>query len=344
MNFEIDIVCAALGILPSLNKVLNIFLGIVFQALPFLLIGVTLSSFIQVFVSKTMIERLFPKSLLGGMAVAVFGGFFLPVCDCASIPIFRSLVKKGVPMSAAITFMTAAPVINPVAMLSTYYAFGGDARFVVTRIILGILAASGVGAIFHFFPVSHWQREEQGFEGLSLSENHLSDVEPYYNHHHTHEHHGHSCACTISEEKLAGETIVRRLVYVLHYSQREFFEVAGYLLFGAFVTAIIQTFLTISSFGSTSNYVLSIIIMMLMALLLSLCSSSDAVIGKGLAVSFPAGSVMGFLVFGPMMDIKNIILLSGFFSNKFIVRVIFATALSSFVVVLLFGRLLLGVA
>ena len=109
-----------------INKVIIIFIGIILQAIPFLLIGVLLSSAIQVFISNDFIERRFPKSLGLGMIMALLLGFCLPVCDCASIPVFRSLIKKGIPIPVAVTFMTAAPVINPVVILSTYYAFGGS--------------------------------------------------------------------------------------------------------------------------------------------------------------------------------------------------------------------------
>ena len=90
---------------------------------PFLFIGVLLSSFIQVFLSEKVIQRWFPKNALLGMLFALVCGFCLPVCDCATIPMFKSLIKKGVPTSSAVVFMVATPVINPVVILSTYYAF-----------------------------------------------------------------------------------------------------------------------------------------------------------------------------------------------------------------------------
>lgn len=127
------------------NTIINVFLGIILQAVPFLLIGVLLSSAIQVFIPQDAIERRFPKSIGAGMLVAILSGFCLPVCDCASIPIFRSLVKKGIPLSVAVTFMTATPVINPVVILSTYYAFSGNMTIVVgvCALVLSPLLPSG---------------------------------------------------------------------------------------------------------------------------------------------------------------------------------------------------------
>ncbi len=110
------------------NNIINAFLGMLLQALPFLLIGVLLSSAIQVFIPRESLERRIPKSLFGGMFFMLLSGLILPVCDCASVPVFRSMVKKGMPLHLAVVFFAASPVINPVVMLSTYYAFGGDSE------------------------------------------------------------------------------------------------------------------------------------------------------------------------------------------------------------------------
>lgn len=134
------------------NAIINVFLGILLQAVPFLLIGVLLSSAIQAFIPQSAIERRFPKSIGLGMLAAIIGGFCLPVCDCASIPIFISLVIKGIPLPIAVTFMTATPVINPVVILSTYYAFSGNMTIVIGRVCFGIIAAVIIGLTFAVRP------------------------------------------------------------------------------------------------------------------------------------------------------------------------------------------------
>ncbi|MDO4720874.1 MAG: permease [Peptostreptococcaceae bacterium] len=303
----------------KLNTVINVFLGITLQAFPFLLIGVLLSSLIQVFVSKETIERIFPKHLGAGILTAIFAGFFLPVCDCASIPIFRSLLRKGVPLSAAVAFMTATPVINPVVMLSTYYAFNGNLRIVFGRILLGILSAAAIGLLFHFLPAQPTERFSQ-FTDLGL------------------------CICGCYDAGEESEGLRGKLFVFLRHSQIEFFNVGKYLLIGAMVTAILQTSLS-RSFAATSpgGLAASILLLMVTAFLLSLCSSSDAMIARALAGRFPMPAIMGFLVFGPMMDIKNVLLLSGYFSKKFILRLITVCAAVCFVTVFLFSKFLTGV-
>ncbi|MDO4293307.1 MAG: permease [Eubacteriales bacterium] len=139
-------------------RFISTFLGVFLQAVPFLALGVLLSSVIQIYVSADFIERRFPKSLFWGQLFAVIAGFFLPVCDCASIPVFRSLVKKGVPLPAAVTFMLASPVINPVVLLSTWYAFGGNWKMVAARSGLGLLTAFCVGMTCLIRTEKQWEK------------------------------------------------------------------------------------------------------------------------------------------------------------------------------------------
>lgn len=299
------------------NTVINVFLGIMLQAVPFLLIGVLISSIIQVFISKEAIERRFPKKLGWGMLAAILGGFCLPVCDCASIPIFRSLVRKGVPMPVAITFMTATPVINPVVMLSTYYAFNGNLRIVVSRVGLGIISAVLIGLCFKVWP-SRGRVLSSGFDSLMCS-----------------------CGCYEGAENIA--SLKGKIGLFFRHSQAEFFNVGKYLMIGAFVASVLQTVITKAfSVQKSTDFVVSLLVMMGMAFLLSLCSSSDAVIARSFASRFPMGSVMGFMVFGPMMDIKNVIMLSGSFSKRFIGRLIVFAFAMCFLVVYFLAQLMIG--
>lgn len=298
------------------NTIINVFSGILLQAVPFLMIGVLLSSAIQILIPRSVIERRFPKSVGMGMLVAIIGGFCLPVCDCASIPIFRSLVKKGIPIPAAVTFMTATPIINPVVILSTYYAFGGSLTIVAERVCLGIAASVIIGLIFALHPPKGRVLSGGALDGLMCS-----------------------CGCYSGAESITD--FKDKVDLFLRHSQAEFFSVGKYLVIGAFISSIFQAMGTemITSAQSGAGLMISIVVMMTVAFLLSLCSSSDAVIARSFAGQFPMGAIMGFLIFGPMMDIKNVMMLSAGFSKRFIGRLILTSFIVCFVVVFLFSRL-----
>lgn len=295
------------------NTIINVFLGIILQAVPFLLIGVLLSSAIQVFIPQRAIERWFPKSLGLGMLVAILGGFCLPVCDCASIPIFRSLVRKGIPLPVSITFMAATPVINPVVILSTYYAFSGNMAIVIGRVCFGIIAAVIIGLIFAIRPP----------KGNVLSGGALDRL---------------MCSCGCYEDAESITTFSGKVGLFIRHSQAEFFSIGKYLVIGTFIASIFQVLGTgiFTTAQSGVGLALSIVIMMAMAFALSLCSSSDAIIARSFANQFPMGAVMGFLVFGPIMDIKNVMMLSAGFSKRFIGKLLFTAFIVCFAVVFLF--------
>lgn len=300
----------------SLASVLTIFMGIMLQAIPFLTIGVLLSSAIQVFVPARWIEEKFPKSLGLGVLFAVLAGFLLPVCDCTSIPVFRSIVKKGVPLPVAITFVTVTPVINPVVILSTYYAFGGDLSVVLARVCFGIITSILVCIAFILWPT----------KGEILSGGAVDRM---------------MCSCGYYEPQSVSAGAAEKWRLFLRHSQAEFFSVGKYLVLGTLLASVIQVVGGGIFFNAPSGLGLAVstVLLMGMAFVLSLCSSSDAVIGRSLANQFPMGAIMGFLVFGPMMDIKNVMMLSSGFSKRFIVKLTAITFTASFLVVFLFSSL-----
>ncbi len=100
-----------------INDFASIFLSIIFEGIPFILIGALASSIIQIFVSEETIARIIPKNKFVGVFIASLVGLVFPVCECAIVPITRRLLKKGVPLSIAITFMLSVPIMNPVVLL-----------------------------------------------------------------------------------------------------------------------------------------------------------------------------------------------------------------------------------
>ena len=125
-----------------------IFISIFFESLPFLLLGAIISSIIETYVSNEQITKMIPKNKILGSIVGVFLGFFIPACDCAVIPVSKRLLKKKVPINVAVSFMLASPIINPVVLLSTYYAFfNKNSEIFWLRIIFGIIISFIVGII-----------------------------------------------------------------------------------------------------------------------------------------------------------------------------------------------------
>ena len=273
-----------------------IFISIFLESLPFLLLGALISSIIETFVSNETIAKIIPKNKVLGSLVGVFLGLFIPACDCAVIPISKRLIKKKVPINVAISFMLASPIINPVVLLSTYYAFyNTNPEIFWYRLLFGIVIALVIGIIMGII-----------YNKKDVLSNKVESDECECHNHDCH-HHGHG----------------NKLESIIKHTTIDLFEVVKYLIFGALLASIVQVVLPRSILTMfNDNKVLSIIVLMLFAYLISLCSTSDSFIGKSLLSTFGTSSIIAYLLLGPMVDIKNTIVLLGNYKKKFVFTLI----------------------
>ena len=291
-----------------LKNVSIIFLSIFLEALPFLLLGSFISSIIEVYVSNDKIVKLIPKNKILGSIVGVFLGFFLPACDCAVIPVTKRLLKKKVPINVAVSFMLASPIINPVVLLSTYSAFyKTNSDIFWYRFILGIIIALVVGFIIGIM-----------FNKKDVIRNSILEDEE-------------ECCCHKDS---------KNIIHVFKHTAIDLFEVVKYLMFGALIASLVQALLPRSILVVfNNNQILSIMVLMLFAYLISLCSTSDSFVGRTLLNTFGKTSILAYLLLGPMIDIKNTIVLYGNYKKKFVNTLIFlifiAVFISSLVVMIL---------
>jgi uncharacterized membrane protein YraQ (UPF0718 family) len=289
------------------------------QALPFMLVGAFLSSVMHVFIPDEFIVKVFPEKHGLGFITALFSGILFPVCECAIVPVMTRLVKKGVPLPIAITFMLAAPIINPIVIVSTLYAFPGRPEIAIYRVIFGLGIALMIGIFLMIYGKS-----DDVF---------LDEIE--YNSDHHECNHG-CCHCTdLKKEKLP---LGKRIETLFLHTGEEFFNVGKYLIIGAFITSIVQVVLPKSVFLKLGGQAgISLFIMMMTAFIFSACSTSDAFIARSFSNKFSTGAVMGFLVFGPMMDIKNILMLSENFKKAFILKLLLLITGFNFIVLYIFS-------
>lgn len=276
----------------------TIFLGIIIEALPFILISVIVSSVLHNFVSEELIQRVLPKDKMASIVLSCLLGTIFPACDCGMVPIVRRLVMKGVPLYCAVAFMLSAPIINPVVATATAFAFN-SVEMAVARLGIAFLIAYISAALV-----------SESFEGTELK-----DVQAIHDHEH---HHGCGCAChSHTEHKV---TLSEKFLSVLDDACNEFFEMGKYLIIGSFLGAVAQTFIPRAALLTVGHEpFLSIIVMMFFAFSISVCSTADAFIASSFNTSFTTGSLVAFMVFGPMIDIKNILMLLHAFRLRFVV-------------------------
>jgi uncharacterized membrane protein YraQ (UPF0718 family) len=312
------------SVLTQLRIFNTVFWGILIQAIPFVLLGVFISSVLQMFLSSETICNLFPHNTVLGMMMAVIAGVFFPLCDCAVVPVASRLVKKGLPLPTAITFMLAAPIVNPIVIASTLYAFPGQPLIACYRVVLGVIIALAVGLAFTLFPgKSSVLLDYPDDQPCSCGCN-----ESYY-------HHPNDSCCEFFQPP---STIGDRIAEVFHHASEEFFLVGRYLILGALICSGVQLFVPASLFNNLPGGVqaLSLLVMMLAAFVLSICSTSDAFIARTFTNQFSMGSVMGFMILGPMIDIKNLLMLTSNFKKSMVIKLVFLIFSISYAIMLLF--------
>lgn len=272
----------------------NIFISMILEALPFIIIGSIISSMIQLFISEERVKKILPKSKFISIIFAALLGIFIPICECAIVPIARSLIKKGVPIAVAIVFMLSVPIVNPIVILSTFYAFN-DIRIVLIRVLGGIISAILIGILIDILT----NKKEEVIKVKSQYEN-ICD-----------------CGCEVGDYFYNKSKI--RLC--LEHASKEFFNILRYYIFGSFLSSIFVVVLKEEVLTSYSTGVfMPIIIMMTLSFLLSLCSEADAFIAKSFLSYFGVPAISAFLIIGPMLDLKNAILISSYFKKSFAIK------------------------
>ncbi|GAB4551976.1 MAG: permease [Anaerolineae bacterium] len=274
------------------------FLGIFIEAVSFLLLGTLVSGLIEVFLRKEDIARLMPRNPITAIFAGSFLGFLFPVCECGVVPVTRKLYQKGLPVSVGIAFLLAAPVMNPIVFASTYAAFGFG-PILIGRYVITFIMAVSVGLLFTL------QRNPLRMlnpKALVVASGASGDLPVQ------------------SAERI---TLASGLVRAIRLAIDEFFDMGRYLVIGTALAAGMQTFVAQDALRAVAtNPVISVWAMAGMAFLLSVCSTTDAILALSFANplnGFTTGSILTFLTFGPMVDIKSALMYTGVFKRRIVV-------------------------
>jgi uncharacterized protein len=279
------------------------FMALAFEGLPFVLVGSLVSGAIAAFVPSRIITGVLPKN--GFLATLVSGllGLCFPVCECGIVPVVRRLINKGFPVSCGVTFMLASPIVNPIVAFSTFAAFRGQAPWLNLGIRLGFGYLIAVLAGFSVRQFSPKEILREGVGKIPSRKRLAFQISPLPD---------------VPSNDLES-SFVQKLIGAIRIACDDFIDTAVYFMIGAavaatFNTAVDQQIILPLAMDPT----LSTIAMMAIALVLTLCSTSDAFIAATF-VSFPLFARMAFMVFGPMFDLKLFFLYSVLFKKRFVI-------------------------
>lgn len=329
----------------QINNAFTLFLSLLVEAMPFLLLGVLFSGLLLLFVDERQLIAKLPKNPLLGAFVGSMVGFLFPVCECGNVPVARRLLMQGVPSPVAIGFLLAAPTINPIVIWATWTAFRDQPEIVVLRVVFSLAIATIIGWVFSaqadlrpilqpaiaagLKPKSYSVQEKESTPDLLQSGTYwlAASGQPI------------RMDTTVLQANLAATSASKPLSYrlqlLLDNTVQELRELGAVLVIGSAIAAIIQVAVpreVILNLGSGS--VSSIIAMMLLAGLVSICSTVDSFFALSFASAFTSGSLLAFLVFGPMIDLKGVGLMLSIFKPKAVIYLFVLAAQLTFLLTL----------
>ncbi len=270
------------------------FLSVLLEGIPFLLLGSVISGLVDAFVSPEKLAQVLPKNRTAAVLVSGLLGLAFPMCECGSVVVIRRFLRKGLPVGCAVTYMLGAPIVSPIVALSTFAAFRGQnpAEMTLLRLGLGLVIAIFVGLFLDRLPV----------QAILQSGVVLPDASPSPRQARV----GLSVGTTPGALDGPTQTSVgTRILRSVYSAATDFLDVAVFFVIGAGITAVLGTAVDRSLLAPlAASPLLAIFAMMLAALALALCSTTDAFIAATSFPGFPMTAKLAFLVFGPMFDLK----------------------------------------
>jgi uncharacterized membrane protein YraQ (UPF0718 family) len=275
------------------------FSSIVYEAMPFIILGALIAGVLEVLVPQRLVANLIPRSRVLAILIGGFLGLIFPMCECGIIPVMRRLLRKGVPLSTCTAYLLAGPIINVVVMLSTLVAFRkasapielpsggvvyqmGGGWMTTLRLGIGYLVAVGTSLIVE------WQYRKHGNALLMPLARPPEKAE------------------SVNGEEAAEARLPwsKRISAIAETALHDFVDIMVYLILGALLAASVRLIWPPDKVAqmSAGQPLLAIVVMMGLAVALCLCSEADAFVAA--SFSTPPASKVAFLTLGPMLDFK----------------------------------------
>ncbi len=291
------------------------FSSVLWEAMPFIVLGALIAGILEELLPQQLMAKIIPRSALPAAAIGGLLGLVFPMCECGIVVVMRRLLRKGLPLSCCIAYMLAGPIVNVVVLLSTYVAFGGlnpdggiSYQMVALRAGLGFAVALVTGVIVHFAQQKYGTARL--LKPLAMPPASLPMAG------------GH----TASDEPAPKRTVMQRLGNISETALHDFLDITVFLILGAALAAVVKLYINPEDLTTMSHEqpYLAIPAMMGMAVVMCLCSEADAFV----AASFTEMSVsskLGFLVLGPMLDLKLLLMYTRVFRGRLIALIVVCT-------------------
>jgi len=316
---------------PQVLDFFTLFLSLIFEALPFITIGVIFSGILAEVPLITRLLNRLPRDTILTRFILGLVGFLMPVCECGNVPVAKRLIYQGFSVSDVTSFLLSAPILNPVTIWATLAAFSGNPEVAFFRVLGAVVISQFVS-----FLISQSRNQQEFLNERTLQILHHANHD---SHHHEHDHNHDHEEDVHTHDSNPSKFSLKRFTNII---TTEFVENTKMLAVGAIIAATVQIVVPRSLLLSLgSNIVLATIVMLILAFVVSICANVDAFFALAYSNIFPLGAIVTFLVFGPMIDIKILAMLRGAFTPKFLIMLTVIVGLSALSLGLLVNLLLL---
>jgi uncharacterized membrane protein YraQ (UPF0718 family) len=278
---------------------LTLAISVLIESLPFVTLGVVLSIVVQVWVPPGVMERWMPRRAWARRAVVSLFGMFIPVCECGNVPFARGLLMRGFSVPDTLTFLIAAPIVNPIVIITTHQAFGWSDGILIARLVGGYLIANLIGWLYSRHP------DPDGLLTDRFRE---------------------TCDLVVHEPGGRWRRTLAQFVIELR-------AVMPALVIGSALAGAVQVLVPREALLAIgSNPALSIVALMALAMVVSICSNVDAFFALSFASTFTPGAIVAFLLVGPLVDIKMLTLMRTTFTTRTLAGIVLVVVLSAFAI------------
>ncbi|MHC2998159.1 permease [Microbacterium sp. HJ5] len=278
---------------------LTLAISVLIESLPFVMLGVVLSIAVQVWVPPGVIERWMPRRAWARRAALSLLGMVVPVCECGNVPFARGLLMRGFTVPETMTFLIAAPIVNPIVIITTHQAFGFSDGILIARLVGGYLIANLIGWLYSRHPSPD-----------ALLTDRFRDT----------------CELVVHEPGGKGRRSLAQFVIELR-------AVMPALVIGSALAGAVQVLIPREALLAIgSNPALSIVAMMALAMVVAICSNVDAFFALSFASTFTPGAIVAFLLVGPLVDVKMLALMRTTFTTRTLAGIVVVVLLSAFAI------------
>jgi uncharacterized membrane protein YraQ (UPF0718 family) len=324
-TFDTGQVYNATGALDKIQNFIIIFRSILWEALPFIVLGAVMAGLLEELVPQGAITKILPRNRWLAIGLGGLLGLIFPMCECGIVPVMRRLLRKGLPLSCCVSYLLAGPIVNVIVLISTYVAFsgmenvyeGGKPSYQMSALwMTGFRAGLGYLIAVTTACLVEWLHRKHGDAAL------LTPLARPGN-------------LPLVEEEAAGKgSLWDRINRVTETALHDFVDITVFLILGALVAASTRMVLSPEAIAdySRQHAVLAIVLMMGLAIVMCLCSEADAFVAASFVTLRPSAK-LAFLVLGPMLDFK----LYFMYTRVFRPRLIWSIYLSLIVQVFVFS-------